>query len=378
MTGMTGATGALLPAVGGAMVVAGLIGIVVGFRRVPPAGDGQAEPSRTGVLGRPGGLVHRAADSVRSMSRTMRVALLAGFGVGVVVAVLTGWLIAIVILPAAVVGLPVLLSTPPSSARIDRLEAMEEWARSLSSGLTAGRGLDQALMKSLRTAPEAIRPEVARLVARLNASWTTERALRAFAEDLDDATGDLLVANLILGARRRGTGLTAVLDGLAESVAADVRARRQIDADQAKPRTTARYVTIFTVGFLGVLALTGEYIEPYGTALGQVVLAVLLTAYVATLVWMRSMATAKPLPRFLNQPPARTSREDHRKPQHQRRQHRHHHDQYEGHTAGPESAARLSGPPAVPGVPARRGVPGMYGPGAGNRVAGSNGRLVTR
>ena len=290
---MTGMSGALLSALGGAMVVAGLIGMVVGFRKVPPPPPG---PTRRGALGRPGGLV----DRVRSMSRTMRIALGVGLAVGAVVAVLTGWLIAIVVLPAAVVGLPVLLSTPPSSARIDRLEAMEEWARSLSSGLTAGRGLDQALIKSLRSTPEVIRPDVGRLVNRLDAHWSTERALRAFAEDLDDATGDLLVYYLILSARRRGTGLATVLEEVAESVAADVRARRQIDADQAKPRTTARYVTVFTIGVLGFLALTGEYIEPYGTPLGQVVLALLLTAYVATLVWMRSMATAKPLPRFLN------------------------------------------------------------------------------
>ena len=36
--------------------------------------------------------------------------------------------------------------------------------------------------------------------------------------------------------------------------------------------------------------------------MGQVILAVLLTAYVATLLWMLRMAVAKPLPRFLNLP----------------------------------------------------------------------------
>ena len=51
--------------------------------------------------------------------------------------------------------------------------------------------------------------------------------------------GDLVAANLILGARRRGAGLASVLEGLAESVAADVRARRQVEADRAKPRATA-------------------------------------------------------------------------------------------------------------------------------------------
>lgn len=280
----------LLAALGGTMVVAGLVGVIAVFSGFDPVGGRRPRDARPGRVG----------AGLRSMSQTARIVLAVSVVAGLVVALLTGWLIAIVLLPAAVLGLPVLLSAPPSSSRIDRLEAMEEWARSLSSGLTAGRGLDQALIRSLRSAPEAIHPDVARLVARLHAGWTTERALRAFADDLDDATGDLLVANLILGARRRGGGLTAVLDGLAESVAADVRARRQIDADQAKPRTTARYVTLITVGVLAFLSLTGEYIEPYGSPLGQVVLALLLVAYVATLVWMRTMAVAKPMPRFLS------------------------------------------------------------------------------
>ena len=120
--------------------------------------------------------------------------------------------------------------------------------------------------------------------------WATEDALRAFADDLDDATGDLVAANLILGARRRGAGLASVLEGLAESVAADVRARREIEADRAKPRATARWVTIITIGVLAVLALTGDYVAPYGTPFGQVILVVLLSLYVATLVWMRRMA----------------------------------------------------------------------------------------
>jgi tight adherence protein B len=51
-----------------------------------------------------------------------------------------------------------------------------------------------------------------------------------------------------------------------------------------------------------MLAFTGDYIEPYGSPLGQVILAVLLSAYVATLLWMRRMAVAKPLPRFLDLP----------------------------------------------------------------------------
>ena len=203
------------------------------------------------------------------------------------------------IAPIAVIGLPILLSAPPAATQIARLEAMEEWTRSLSGVLTVGIGLEQALVATLRSTPAPIADEVQRLVTRLRARWDTEKALRAFADELDDATGDLIAANLILGARRRGAGLASVLEGLAESVGADVRARRQVEADRAKPRATARWVTVISASVLVVLALSGTYVEPYRTPVGQVLLVLLLSAYVATLIWMRRMAAGKPLPRFL-------------------------------------------------------------------------------
>ena len=277
----------LIPALAGALLVAGLIGIVAGLRRTPKP---PPAPQRMRV-GVPGWL--------RSVTGRSRILILVGLAVGVLVALLTGWLVAVLLVPAALAGLPVLLSPPPAASKIDRLEAMEEWTRSLSGVLTVGIGLEEALIATLRSTPDPIRPEVTRLVARLRARWSTEEALRMFADDLDDATGDLVAANLILGARRRGAGVASVLESLAESVAADVRARRAIEADRAKPRATARWVTLITVGVLAVLALTGSYITPYRTPLGQMILVLLLGGYVATLVWMRRMAAGKPLPRFI-------------------------------------------------------------------------------
>ena len=277
---------ALVPAIGGALVVVGIIGVIVG---VIPQPERPAAPRRRSPLSR------------LRFSRRSRLLLGAGVIAGAIVAIVTGWLLAIVIAPLAAVGLPFLLSASDAQDRIARLEAMEEWIRSLSGVLTAGVGLEQALIATLRSAPTEIRPEVGRLVARLRARWGTEVALRALADDLDDSTGDLIAANLILGARRRGSGLAAVLESLAESVAADVRARRQIEADRAKPRTTARWVTLITVSVLVVLGLTGDYVAPYRSGLGQLVLALMLAAYGGVLVWMRRMAAGRPLPRFIGE-----------------------------------------------------------------------------
>ena len=86
--------------------------------------------------------------------------LLGGFGAGVVAFLVTGWVLALVIVPVAFVGLPVLLSSSSAGRRIERLEAMEEWTRSLSGVLTVGVGLEQALVATLRSTPAAIAPEV--------------------------------------------------------------------------------------------------------------------------------------------------------------------------------------------------------------------------
>lgn len=278
----------LIPSLAGGLIALGVFGVIVGLQPT-------AMPPRPAARGRRPQLAARTRNL-----------LLLGLALGVLGWALTGWVLALVIAPAAVLGLPALLSPPPAATQISRLEAMEEWTRSLSGVLTVGIGLEQALVATLRSTPAPINPEVSRLVARLRARWDTETALRAFADELDDATGDLIAANLILGARRRGAGLASVLEGLAESVAADVRARRQVEADRAKPRATARWVTLISTSVLVVLALSGGYVEPYGSPIGQVILVVLLSAYVATLVWMRRMATGKPLPRFLDPRPEAT------------------------------------------------------------------------
>ncbi len=271
----------LIPAVGAALVIVGILGIAAGIRRVPARPPAPKKPLHLPV--------------------STRTIMFAGGGVvvGTVLAAVTGWLVAIVLVPVAVVGLPLLLQTPKDVARIDRLEALEEWTRSLAGVFTAGAGLEQALISTAGSSPEAIRPEVSSLVFRLRARWTTEHALRAFADDLHDAAGDLVVANLLLASKHRHSRLAEVLDGLAGSVAAEVRNRRQVEADRAKPRATARWVTLITVGVLGVLGFTGSYVAPYGTPAGQLILVLLLGCYVATLVWMRRMSAGSPPVRIL-------------------------------------------------------------------------------
>jgi len=275
----------LVPAIVGVLTVGGVMGLVAGLRRVPIA---TGAPARLGVLSR---LVR--------VPRRILISGVLGVAGGVLVALLSGWVIAIVVFPLAAVGLPMLLGASDEAHTIERLEGLAEWTRNLSGVITVGVGLEGALVATLRTAPDVIRPEVATLVSRIRSRWNTQEALRAFADDFHDSTGDLVAATLILAAQKRADGLSQILSGLAESVSAEVAARRHLEADRAKPRQTARIVTLITLVCLLVMATTGHYLDPYRSPVGQVVLSVLLALYVGGLVIMRRMARVKPLPRLL-------------------------------------------------------------------------------
>ena len=150
----------LVPALAGALIVAGLLGLVVGLRpaAVPPR---QSHAERVGVED----LTAAHPDACCSPVSAL----------GLVGWLVTGWVLALVIAPGRCrrTADPARRSRRPPT-RIARLEAMEEWTRSLSGVLTVGVGLEQALVATLRSTPAPIAPEVTRLVARLRARWDTE------------------------------------------------------------------------------------------------------------------------------------------------------------------------------------------------------------
>lgn len=222
---------------------------------------------------------------------------LAGLAAGVLLAATMGWVLAIVVLPAAAIGLPTLLSAPSAKTKIRRLDAMADWTRSLSGSLALG--LEAAITHSARSAPPAIRGEVHTLVRRINTQMRVDDALRGFADDLDDPTGDLLVANLIQANAMQGIPLRDVLEDIADSIARDVAARREVESDRAKPRGQVRIVIVVMLATLTGLFLT-SYAAPFRTPLGQIVLAIELLAFTGALILQRKMSVVPEAARFLD------------------------------------------------------------------------------
>ncbi|WP_028047610.1 type II secretion system F family protein [Cellulomonas sp. URHE0023] len=279
---------ALLAALVGALFVAGLLVMVAGLRRTEPR---PVRPTHVGMRRRPAvGWWGRWRWGVAAAS-------------GLLAWAITRWPVAALVVVVAVVGLPYLLgSAKVAATAIDRVEAIEEWTRRLADVLATGVGLEQGILASLSTCPAPLTTEVGALAARLSARWPTEQALRAFADDLDDAAGDFVVASLLLASRRRGPGLSGVLTAVAGSVADEVAVRRKVEAERARPRSTARLVTLITLGVATLLMLNGAYLQPYGDGLGQLVLAAIAAAFAGCLLWIRALTLTSPEPRFLTSP----------------------------------------------------------------------------
>jgi len=269
-----------LGAVAAIVMAAGLVLVIRGIRgsRLPLARDAASLP-------RPGPRLLRGLGAT---------------GAGVLAWLLTGWPAVGVGLTAAIVGLPAILrSGAHEQDRIVRVEGVEEWARRVADILAIGVGLEQAIQTASRTAPSSIAGQCHTLAARLAARMPTEEALRRFADALSDPTADLVVAALILAARRRGPGVAAALTAIADSAGEEVGARRRIESDRAKPRATARAVTIITVTVIGVGLLNRGYTDPYSSAVGQLVLLATLGFFAAALWWMNSMTRPAPRTRIL-------------------------------------------------------------------------------
>ncbi|MGP4001705.1 type II secretion system F family protein [Streptomyces sp. 8N706] len=282
----------LLAMVCGMAVVGGLIGLVYGI-------VGTTEPPRPGPLAR--WRAARIADKGSADQRARRKARwVASALVAAALWLITGVFVAAALAGLAVVGVPWLLSPTKSAAvRIGQLEALGEWTQRLADVLRLGMGLEQAMITSRKGAPTELEEQIGNLAGRLQAGWRPEDALREFGDELGDVTADKVVASLILSTSDRGPGLAQALEDLAESVREEVAIRRSIEADRAKPRTTVRWMTIITLGVIGAGFLVPGYTAPYGTLLGQLVLALLCAGFVGVLAWMRSLADHRPIPRFL-------------------------------------------------------------------------------
>lgn len=246
-------------------------------------------------------------DRLSPAKRRMRwLLLLGGVVAGAVAWSVTGWPVGVVIAALAVPGVPWLFSAATAEKRaVARLTALEAWTRRVADYVRNGLGLQAAIVASTRTTTTPlIEAEVRMLTVRLQAGVDPAEALRAFADDLDDYSGDEVIAPLILQLADAGEGLHHALTDIAHGLSDEVAARATVDSERATARFTIRFLTAAT-GIVAIIgALNAGTARVYGTFVGQVILAVLAAVYVVLMLWIRSLSLPEKRPRLLGRTPA--------------------------------------------------------------------------
>ncbi len=234
-------------------------------------------------------------------ARKNLVRLGAGFAVGLIVLVVTRWLVL-----AVALGLLAAMAdrffggTGEERRAIDRLDALATWTEALRDTIAGAVGLEQAIPATAVNAAPAIKPSLNLLVDRLRIREPLPSALMRFADDLDDPSADLIVAALVLNARLRGPGLREVLSALADSAREELDVRRKVAAERRSTRRSVQVVVAITLLMAaGLVLFNSAYMAPYTSFVGQVVLAVVIGLYALGLLWLRRLAKIEVPDRFL-------------------------------------------------------------------------------
>jgi tight adherence protein B len=210
----------------------------------------------------------------------------------------TGWPVAAV--TGAVVGWELprwVRSRGDHRRRARRRDAIAEAAARIRDSVRAGVGLGDALSALGAHGPAPIRSACRQLAVDLQLSGM-EAALDGLRARLDDPLGDLLCRAVFTADRTGGRNLSTVLEDLAETARRQAATLREIRAHQARNRYTAAIVAAAPVALLlGMRLVNPEYLAPYRTAAGQVVLAVVFALIAAGYLAMARVARLPREPR---------------------------------------------------------------------------------
>lgn len=185
-------------------------------------------------------------------------------------------------------------------AEQERIEALASWCEQLRDLLSADQGIVGTIAATVRTCPEALRPQVTALSARL-ARQRPATAIGQFADEVDDPSGDL-VATVLLEATKRSSRTSEMLSELASTIRDRAAMRLRVDAERAGHRSEARFVIAFSilvvVGIL-VFGRDTEFLDAYDDATGQLVLLLVAGCFGAGGWWLSRLTRYERPARFL-------------------------------------------------------------------------------
>lgn len=212
----------------------------------------------------------------------------------------TGWPMAGLIGAGVVLTVPMLVAARRQRVKaIERTDALAGWAEMLRDTIAAHAGLNQAIAATARVAPAPIRLPVQTLAARAE-RLPLSRALALFAEEVHDPVADLIVSALVIANERQARNLTGLLAEIAASARAQSAMRLRVETGRARTYSSSQALVGITLGLVVVLLLfSPEFLHPYDSFAGQVVMAVVGGLFIGAMWGLVELGRPAQAPRLL-------------------------------------------------------------------------------
>lgn len=192
--------------------------------------------------------------------------------------------------------------TTVDNAEIRKLEGLADWVRRLAELFDTGNTLENVIPKSSAYCATVLKPSVDTLTGRIARRVPIRTALLRWADEVATRDADMVAAVLIANSEQRGDGMVSVLTRFATNLESQIKRRRDVETERAKPRAIARILTaMFGLTVVGGL-FARDFTAPYRTPLGEVILAAMIAVTAGCLLMMKVITSSPPSSRLLVRP----------------------------------------------------------------------------
>lgn len=179
------------------------------------------------------------------------------------------------------------------------VDGLAVWTEQLRDMLAGSNGLEQTIVTTATHAPSILREPLERLVASMSYS-SVSQGLQRFARDVDHPTADFVVAALSTAATRQVRELGALLGHLASCARDEARMHTRIWVGRSRTRSAVRIIAAVVCTFVvGLVILSPDYLGPYRSAQGQLVLSGVVMIFFGALLMMQRLAVVVAPDRFV-------------------------------------------------------------------------------
>ena len=225
-----------------------------------------------------------------------------GATAGFVVLLATRWMLLGLLVAMMVTFWGRLLHDRRADLERERIEGIAKWLEDLRDTLRgSSTGAEEALEQVAIRPPDAIADSLHRFVRRRRQGFRTEDALADLAEDLAHPVSDAAIAaiRMVIGGSTSSGRLYGTVNALASAARDEVSARERIDRTRAIYQSSMQRLVIIGALLIGYLRFAGGgLLQPYDTAVGQVVLLLPLGMWVGCVLWLRSLCKYELPPRY--------------------------------------------------------------------------------